>query len=40
MDDINEEKRLCFGGALLPALILEKLTFFKKVDFFEKISFL
>ena len=30
---INEMRRLCFGGALLSALILEKLAFLKKVFF-------
>ena len=39
IDDINEVRRLCFRGALLSALILEKLTFLKKL-FFGKISFL
>ena len=40
IDGINEVIRLYFGGALLFALILEKLTFLKKLIFFEKISFL
>ena len=33
---INEVRKLCFGGALLRALILEKLTFLEKTRFFEK----
>ena len=36
IDGINETRRLYFGGALLFALILKKLTFLRKNDFFEK----
>ena len=33
IDGINEVRKLCFGDALLSALILEKLTFLKKLTF-------
>ena len=36
---INEVRRLCFRGALLFALILEKLTFLRKTCFFGKYIF-
>ena len=37
---INEVRRLCFGGALLPALFLEKEIFFGKIMIFlEKVDF-
>ena len=39
IDAMNEVRRLCFGGALLSALILEKLTLLKKVDFLKKEVF-
>ena len=34
---INEVRKLCFEGALLFALILEKLTFLEIVDFLKKL---
>ena len=37
---INKVRRLCFGGALLFALILEKLTFLRKSDCLENIGYL
>ena len=39
IDGINEVRRFYFGGALLFALFLEKLTFFEKVDIFENLFF-
>ena len=33
IDVVNEDRRLCFGGALLSALILEKLRFWKRLIF-------
>ena len=40
IDGMSEVRRLYFGGALLFALILEKLTFLrKKTDFLEKYYF-
>ena len=39
IDGINELRRPCFGGVLLFALILEKLSFLKKVDLLKKYMF-
>ena len=41
-DSINEVRRLCFGGALLPALFFESefLFFEKKMSKIEKYQFL
>ena len=37
---INDVRRLCFGGALLFALFLEKLFSLVKSSFFVKVDFL
>ena len=36
IDTINEVNKICCGGALLPALILESVLFVEKVELFKK----
>ena len=39
IDVTNEVRKLCFGGALLRAVFLEKVMFLKKYLLCEKVDF-